>query len=784
MKYHAFSILLFIQLGLVSTFVTVAQDVQEHKTLATLYTFDDGNLPADFKLNNATDSFVQGTDGSKALRIELKSQQFQFSGLDIEPKKAFDWSQYKDFSLAFDVANQGEVSTHLYLTMNDASGGYYTRSVSIPVGPARTFYAKMNGHDLELGAPVEGAEFGSNFASGLRSNPATWGGFGDTIYVNMWGNKNLNLKAVKKISLSVQNALRDKEFTIDNVRLIANPAMDEKFLTGLVDRYGQNAKVEFPGKVHSDEEMLAVRDQELKELKNGELMPDRTKFSGWKGGPKLEATGYFRTEKVNGKWSLVTPDGYLYFSTGLDIIRLANSTTMTGYDFDQKFIKQREPDDLTPEDSIGLNTAPPEAWSSRHLVSKTRAGMFEWLPKYDEPLGKHFGYRRMAHSGALPRGEVYSHYSANLERRYGEMGEHEEVWRKVTVDRMLNWGFTSFGNWVDPAYYQNNRIPYFANGWIIGHFKTVSGGGNFWRPMPDVFDPLFAERADATAKQVALEVQNSPWCVGVFMDNEKSWGRSESDKQRLGIVINTLTRDGKDVPLKAEFTRLMKEKYGDITKLNEAWDKEIASWEVFDKGFDSKLTNAANKSDYSDMLAAYGAKYFEIVHDAVEKHLPNHMYLGCRFAHWGMPIEVVKASTEYVDVVSYNAYTEGLPHYTWGFLKDLDMPSIIGEFHFGATADTGLFHPGLLHCSDQADRARAYQEYVHSVIDNPYFVGCHWFQYMDSPITGRALDGENYNVGFVRVTDVPYESMVNAAKELHSNLYKRRFGESKTKSDK
>ena len=105
------------------------------------------------------------------------------------------------------------------------------------------------------------------------------------------------------------------------------------------------------------------------------------------------------------------------------------------------------------------------------------------------------------------------------------------------------------------------------------------------------------------------------------------------------------------------------------------------------------------------------------------------------------------------------------------------MPCIIGEFHFGATSDTGLFHPGLLHCSDQADRARAYQEYVRSVIDNPHFVGCHWFQYMDSPITGRALDGENYNVGFVRVTDVPYQSMVDAAKELHRNLYKRRFGD-------
>ena len=65
---------------------------------------------------------------------------------------------------------------------------------------------------------------------------------------------------------------------------------------------------------------------------------------------------------------------------------------------------------------------------------------------------------------------------------------------------------------------------------------------------------------------------------------------------------------------------------------------------------------------------------------------------------------------------------------------------------------------------------------MESVIDNPYFVGAHWFQYMDSPVTGRVWDGENYNVGFVTVTDTPYEPLVESAKEINRNLYNRRFG--------
>ena len=66
---------------------------------------------------------------------------------------------------------------------------------------------------------------------------------------------------------------------------------------------------------------------------------------------------------------------------------------------------------------------------------------------------------------------------------------------------------------------------------------------------------------------------------------------------------------------------------------------------------------------------------------------------------------------------------------------------------------------------------------MRSMIDNPYFFGVHWFQNLDSPTSRRAFDGENYNVGFVRITDVPYEPMVRAAKELNRELYNRKYGE-------
>ena len=70
-----------------------------------------------------------------------------------------------------------------------------------------------------------------------------------------------------------------------------------------------------------------------------------------------------------------------------------------------------------------------------------------------------------------------------------------------------------------------------------------------------------------------------------------------------------------------------------------------------------------------------------------------------------------------------------------------------------------------------------FKEYMDSFISNPYFVGAHWFQYIDSPLTGRGYDGENYNVGFVTVCDVPYPEIVKAAKALNQDLYPLRFGD-------
>ena len=296
--------------------------------------------------------------------------------------------------------------------------------------------------------------------------------------------------------------------------------------------------------------------------------------------------------------------------------------------------------------------------------------------------------------------------------------------------------------------------------------------------MPDPFDPVFAERAKITIDEVASKVRNSPWCVGIFIDNEKSWGEREGTiAQRYGVILDALSRNSALSPASEAFTEALKNKYQTIEALNSAWETQIDNWQSLKMGVTFDTFNHALTNDLSMLLEMLGEQYFTVVHDTLAEAMPNHLYMGARMANWGMPDEIIKASLKYSDVLSFNIYEEGVQEHAWAFLEEVDLPVVIGEFHIGTATDSGMFNPGIVHASDQADRARMYTEYMRSVLDKPYMVGAHWFQYADEPLTGRAFDGENANIGLVSVTDIPYPELSKAIKEITYTMYEKRLAQ-------
>lgn len=729
-----------------------------------LANFEQPQLPAGFKKINADAQLIKNDNQGQALQIKF-STEHRVSGVEIVPETPWPVPQSDQYAFMFDVYNNGQNALMLSANVTGADGRIQRRTIAVDKGEKTTLYFELAGYHLETD-------------TGLRDTPPTFAIDARKMIVR--GSKvSVDFSQVAAVRLYAETQIRPTQVVVDNLRIQTTPEPNKNYLTGLVDKFGQRAGMDYPLKISSEAELKKIAQEELAELATPADWPERGKFGGWKNGPKLAATGYFRTAKVDDKWALVDPQGYLFFSSGIANSRMANTSTFTGIDYKDESVRYRDPNDVTPEDSQKIAGDYSDAQKTAYVAYPMRRDMFQWLPDYDDPLAKHYGYRRESHKGPVEHGEVYSFYRANLERRYGETSPESYLddWREVTLKRMQNWGFTSFGNWTDPTFYQDTQVPYFANGWIIGDFKTLSSGFDIWGELPDPFDPEFVRRALVTTKVIAEEIKNSPWCVGVFIDNEMSWGGDGAPQRRYGVILNALSQPAKDSPAKQHIVQILQDKYSDIAALNQAWQSDILSWQSLAEGVNYKDKRAFSKpmiKDLAWLLEVYAGEYFKVVKNAIKQVMPNHLYMGARFTNWGTSPEVREAAKKHVDVMSFNYYREGLDKQTWGYLEGLDMPTIIGEFHIGST-DTGQPNPGIIHAPTQKERAVMYTNYMETARDNPYIVGAHWFQYIDSPITGRAHDGENYNVGFVTNTDIPYPHLIKAAKAFHSDLYQKRF---------
>jgi hypothetical protein len=509
---------------------------------------------------------------------------------------------------------------------------------------------------------------------------------------------------------------------LDNLRFLPPVSYD-----GIVDKFGQYTREDWAGKLKKEADFSLRRKQEESELRNAPSLADRDEYGGWASGPQLPPRGFFTTVDRDGKWWLVDPRGHLFFSTGMDCISLLEGSTM---------IEGRE-------------------------------RMFTWLPGADDPLAKQLGYTDDVIYGPIKKGRTFNFYEANLERKYG--ADFARIWRSFALDRMRSWGFNTIGNWSDPETFSLHRVPYTVPLEIRGDYAHVSSGVDYWGKMHDVYDPRFAAAVDASMKEGTKKYRLDPWCIGYFVDNEISWGGGDNERQHYGLAYGTLAADA-DSPAKEAFLRQLRGRYKRIPELNHAWNTNFKSWQqLLQEPYKptSALTPQMN-SDFQMFVAAFAERYFRIVRNALKKYDPNHLYLGCRFA-WSTP-ESLKAASEYVDVVSFNVYRSKLEA---AFCKpELHKPCLVGEFHFGAM-DRGIFHTGLIMAPDQQTRAQLYRQYLESALDNPAVIGTHWFEYVDEPLTGRSYDGENYNIGFVDVTDTPYPEMVEAARAVHATVYQR-----------
>jgi hypothetical protein len=504
----------------------------------------------------------------------------------------------------------------------------------------------------------------------------------------------------------------------------------------LLDEFGQLRERDWPGKVHSLEELRQSVAREDKDLTANIGPSGWDHYGGWAGGPTLKATGHFRVEKYEGKWWLVDPLGKLFWSHGIDSARPSMATPVT----DRERYFTGLPDSSSPFYSEAEGAA-------REYYQKRKYRMFDLL-------------------------------AANLEKKH--QSGWREVWAERIHKRLRSWGFNTLACWADDSAVSKRKTPYVV--YLHSGGPAIKGAAGYWFSFPDPFDKGFQAgvgrlksygQGKITTESLDYEkgkTAEDPWCIGYFVDNEASWG---DDAFLASGVIRSLPEQA----AKQEFLRELQKQYGGIGNLNKAWSTAHNSWEDFLKSQEVPGTEEA-KADLRSFTRKIAARYFEAIRDRIREVAPNKLYLGARFGlpaypdvsrreDWLMPV-----AAQFCDVVSFNRY-----RYTIRELQlpgGLDRPIIIGEFHFGAL-DRGLLHTGLVTAYDQKERADIYEFYVKEALRNPCIIGTHWFELNDEPTTGRK-DGENYQIGFLDICDNPYPEIIGASRAVGKQLYRIRAG--------
>lgn len=691
------------------------------KSLFSELNFEDGKIPSFVTTADASMEIVNNSTGSKALKVNYNAA--DFPTVKFTAQKPWDFGVKS--ALSFEVTNPTDKVITFYLRIDDdptADGSKHSTVTTIVAQPGKTdtVFFSLSSEALDYG---------------MRNLPVTKAG---RQLAYSWGEKDLNEHNIVQFQLWQMFITQGNSLIFDNIKIVPDPNSDLSSMNNLIDEYGQYTGLNWEDKVTSDADLTEDRISEEKVLAASKPMKV-SKYGGWADGPKLEVTGRFRVTKYEGKWSLVDPEGYLFFATGLDVARLADMNTwVTG-----------------------------------------RENMFKNVPPKDGPLGDHYSYTTYVARAplGLTEGWLFNHYSANLERKYGQ--DYLNSWKEISIKRFKDWGFSTLGNWSEPELFfgkgNETQLAYVANGWSTGKHSTIPSGNPYWAPVADPFDPEFVNSVNKMIDDQILRygVADDEWCMGVYIDNETAWGDPSDTQRKYALITSIFAEDASTATsfAKRAMISLLKDKYNDdIQALNKAWGTSLASFAELQAPYKPSKITEAMVPDYSAMLYRLADKYFCIVDSALSLKLPDTLYLGSRFAEWGTSLEVQQAAAKYVDVISFNVYKEDVESESWMHLQEIDKPAIVGEFHFGST-DRGMFGGGLVNASSQENRGEKYIHYMSTVAQSPYFVGAHWFQYVDQPLLGRAWDGENYNVGFVDVTDIPYKSLVDSAKLVHSKVF-------------
>ena len=535
--------------------------------------------------------------------------------------------------------------------------------------------------------------------------------------------RRVDREEISDIVLSSMASFHDVECLFSELELTdvrpEEPVLPER---KMIDCFGQCNWKDWPGKTKNVEELREKLLTQVSAGISGYPFEDWSAWGGWKRKKLQEGTGFFSKCKKEGRWWLTDPEGYAFFSMGPDCVGVSGDCRIDGV----------------------------EKW-------------LDWLPEREDPsFGALFREAEHAVPGHRRRMRQFSFFQANLIRAFGD--SWQEDWERMMCGQLKAAGMNTMGNWSDDSILGKWNMPYVTS---LPEFPATTR--KIFRDFPDVFSWEYQAAAERCAGSLT-ERRDDPLMIGYFLRNEPAWAFVDNLVLADEVLYNPERTACKELLI--EFLR---DRYGDINKLNDSWHSSLESFEsLWQPRKDVSKWSQGAREDMRCFSRRMLRAYVEIPARECRKVDPNHMILGMRWAWISDPDLVI--AWENFDVFSINCYAVD-PTDRIQRVVDLgvDLPVMIGEFHFGAL-DAGLPATGLKGVKSQKDRGMAYRYYCESVATHPYGVGCHYFQCYDQFALGR-FDGENYNIGLFDICSCAYEEMMEEIQKCSGRIYRVAAGE-------
>ncbi|MGI5282513.1 hypothetical protein ACQEVF_04190 [Nonomuraea polychroma] len=402
--------------------------------------------------------------------------------------------------------------------------------------------------------------------------------------------------------------------------------------TVLVDRYGQYLYEDWPGKVTSDEQLKREYAEELARLSG--ITFDTTTYDRYGGLKRLgrrAATGYFRLEKVNGRWWFVTPDGHLFFLKAVDAFS-------------------------------------PDEWGYGTLYKNADGSPRQVFQELPDP-GRFAAAYAIVEQGL----HTVSFLKANLMRKYGD--DYQDRWRDISRRRMIDWGFNAQGKWHrDPAV----LMPYIERAPTPVDVIRVRWG-------IDPFDPDFSAKLDRAFDGFGLRrFRDDPWLIGYFFENERGWNRD---------VVAEVVRQGSGLPAKRAFIAYLEETYADLARVNALLRTDAGSFrELIDIAIDIARVPA---QDLRAFITLASKTYFKKVRAAIRRQDPHHLFLGSSLVPtWRTSPEWNVGGIEHLDAISFDWYSRSADYLRQYEIHDKPIVNIEFSFCYPSRGLTS-HNPGI-----------------------------------------------------------------------------------------